>query len=391
MKEPFQNKETLFLIETARIYLGTAPPDDFSSRNFDDLNLSRLIDSGLRHGLLFLVYKTLKKHFQNETPPGFLETMGNKFLKNTARNLSLSASLIKLLNLFQQNNIEVIPFKGPVQAQLLYGDIGMRPFSDLDLLVKKADALAARSLLCENGFSQRAVIPENQTAYFLKKENFFQFADPDGKIDIDLHWELSGRYTNHSIYYPADNQSLREMTFLDQQILTLCPEDMLLHLCIHGSSHCWEKLEMIFSVARIVKDNTEIDWERIYRKSKNIGCRKMVFFGLLIAGHYFRIDLPEIFHPELKKNTFKKLLVYVTRKIDMSTRSFSEQLNWRFSPFHFRIRDNFPDALIYFFRLLFQPTIKEWELFSLPDRLLFLYYIIRPYRLLKEGIIKTYA
>ena len=301
----------------------------------------------------------------------------------------MGASLIKILNLLKQNNIDAISFKGPVQSELLYQDIGIRTFSDLDILVKKKDAVKARNLLIGQGFKTSVTIPDSQIKKYLKKENFFQMADKTGTINIDLHWEISGRYNLKPIYYPASDNTLLHTKLLGKETCTLSHEDMLIHLCIHGTSHCWEKLELICSVAKLTKSGHIDGWQKVLQKSSTLRCKKMVLLGMLLAESFFDTKLSSIIKSAIADDpSIKKLSNDIIKKLETNNMAFTECLSWRFSPLHFQVRESLIDGIKYFFRLFFQPTIREWEKYPLPDSLLFLYHVIRPCRLLKEGLKK---
>ena len=56
----------------------------------------------------------------------------------------------------------MIPLKGPALAEALYPDPGLRPFTDLDLLVRREDAARAVALLGEVGRSGVGAMPAPQ-------------------------------------------------------------------------------------------------------------------------------------------------------------------------------------------------------------------------------------
>jgi hypothetical protein len=56
---------------------------------------------------------------------------------------------------------------------------------------------------------------------------------------------------------------------------------------------------------------------------------------------------------------------------------------------HFLIRDNAADGLRYAARMFFTPTIREWIDYPLPLRWLFLYRVLRPWRIV-SGAIKAW-
>src|ERR1700687_496371 len=71
---------------------------------------------------------------------------------NQLRNRRLAGELLKILGGFAQNDVEVLAFKGPILAALAYGDLSMRAFTDLDILVRRADIARAALLLMSDGY-----------------------------------------------------------------------------------------------------------------------------------------------------------------------------------------------------------------------------------------------
>ncbi len=385
------NKEWEIVLCCAKRLTGNFSQKNFKGSISDQIDWPVVCDLARKHGLIGFLYSSLTENCKGLIPEFIFNQLKTIYFQNSARNLFLSSRLIKILNLLRQEKIAAVPFKGPVQSELVYHDIGVRTFSDLDILVKKENAAQARDLLMDQGFKPSVKIPESQIKNYLEKENFFQLIDASGSINIDLHWEISGRYNLVPIYYPAEKKLISTL-LLGEKIKTLNPEDMLIHLCIHGTSHCWDKLELICSVAKIATSGLISNWEPVIGNAETLRCKRMLLLGLLLARNYFDIDLAPVIRSAIDRDPcLEKLSNYILNKIRNTDVAFSESLSWRFSPIHFHIRDSFFDGTKYFFRLFFQPTIREWENYPLPDSLLLLYHILRPYRLIKEGLLKQHA
>ncbi len=390
MKKPMPDKEWTTVLSCCRGVSGNQQAGlPVMEKNTD---WQRVVSIAKKHGLINFVYLRLAENCRDLIPKEVLSQLKAIYFQNSTRNTYLGACLIRILNLLEQNNIKAIAFKGPVQAEMIYNDIGARVFSDLDILVKKENAVQARNLLLNQGFKTSVNIPESQTSHYLKKENFFQLADQARGINIDLHWEITGRYNLLPIYYPLSEQAIHHATLLGKDIRTLNYDDLLIYLCIHGTSHCWEKLELIYSVTKILTSGRISNWEDILKKAKELKCRRMVLLGLFLAEYFFNADLPDVIQSAIKEDKkMKNQTDYIIGKILDQNMAFTEGLSWRFSPFHFHVRDSGMDGVKYLLRLFFQPTIREWDKYPLPDSLLSLYYILRPYRLIKEGIGKQDA
>jgi len=70
----------------------------------------------------------------------------------SARNRALAAELGELLRLFEESGIRALPFKGPVLALDLFGDLALREFVDLDILVPAGEILRATDLIEARGY-----------------------------------------------------------------------------------------------------------------------------------------------------------------------------------------------------------------------------------------------
>jgi hypothetical protein len=91
------------------------------------------------------LYQSLNTTCPEAVPKANLAQLRNYFHANAQRNLFLTQELLKLLTLFKTNGISAIPYKGPVLAVAVYGNLALRQFGDLDILVHKRDVLRAKT------------------------------------------------------------------------------------------------------------------------------------------------------------------------------------------------------------------------------------------------------
>jgi len=120
------------------------------------INQQLLTNMALRHGILPLVYKIIKNLDSNHTESqsdslrsslnaehltlnAFLSKLKTQYMIIAQRNMLMSAELIRIMQLLEKNSIEALAFKGPALSQMAYGDITLRQYTDLDILVKKED------------------------------------------------------------------------------------------------------------------------------------------------------------------------------------------------------------------------------------------------------------
>ena len=108
------------------------------------------------------------------------ERLRRAFQETARRNLLLAGELLELLELFAGRGVRAIPFKGPVLAAALYGDLARREFFDLDLLIRLEDLGAAQEVLESRGYRLTSNLNWTQQAN-IRKWNFeLLFARDDG-------------------------------------------------------------------------------------------------------------------------------------------------------------------------------------------------------------------
>ena len=66
---------------------------------------------------------------------------------NLRRGLWFASELLRITHHLAKKEIRAIPYKGPVLAQSAYGDLALRHFSDLDLLISPRDFDQAKNAL----------------------------------------------------------------------------------------------------------------------------------------------------------------------------------------------------------------------------------------------------
>jgi hypothetical protein len=95
-----------------------------------------LFQGALKHGVFPSLYRRLADTCPEAAPPEFLAEMQRLYRLNARRNLRLTGELLKVLSLLESQDVVAIPLKGPVLAQMAYGDLALRQFHVLEFLVR---------------------------------------------------------------------------------------------------------------------------------------------------------------------------------------------------------------------------------------------------------------
>ena len=97
-----------------------------------------------------------------------------------------------ILGFLDSHGIPAVPYKGPALAVRLYGDLSLRGFSDLDIVIWERDALRARHLLIDRGYAPWWAETGELKRYLARAIRNAVFR-ADGKVHLDLHWRFTSR------------------------------------------------------------------------------------------------------------------------------------------------------------------------------------------------------
>jgi len=345
------------------------------------LDWEYLMKISVFHRVYPLLYRNIIKIVPDVPPEHILSQLKEKVMRNGAKNLFLVSQLTALLNMLKEHDIPVVVFKGPVLAEDVFGNIGLRSFSDLDLLISHDHIKRTVSLLEEKGFHQDIDLSPEQYEKLVDK-GYHAVLIKDGAI-VELHWEMTGRYFSKNIGIESLMPRVESVELAGIKVPTLGSEDLLLYLCIHGCRHYWFQLDAVCCVAELVKKRTALDWDLVFRLARELGALKMVCLGLLLARQLLELTLPDSVenvlsnYPKLEKNASG-----LAERIFSSTEFIESQMRYReYVTYHYTIMDKTADWLHYCLRPLLNPTHSDWLWLRLPASLSLLYYIVRPLRL----------
>ena len=343
-----------------------------------DWRLVQRIASG--QGVLPLVYDSLTRIGRDLVPHTEMAGLREAYRANALRNISLATELLKVLKLLASRDIAAIPFKGPVLAAQVYGDLSLRQFVDLDILVRREDVRKTEELLVAHGYRQRYELTPAQVRAHVKRTCEYTFFDRTEFIHLDVHWRFAADYFTARLD-PADAFARRQpFNFQGNSVPTLAAEDMLLYLCLHGTFHLWAKLNAVCDVARLIEVSQELDWWDLLQKAEAAGLRRTLLLGVTLARDFMATEVPmEIAEAADSDQVVAALRADIERKL--FTRGNDEPGFVETARLQLLAKDRFPDRIRYcFIRALF-PTVEDWQRVSLPDCLYFLYFLLRPLRL----------
>lgn len=375
--------EADLVLRCVRTELVEGDPDRIRAVLNRDLNGDRILKIAQRHGIVPLLSSALADLDTSEAT----ERLTIEHQTIAKRNLHLANQLCELLDLFDDNGIPAFPYKGPVLAEHLYGDVSRRQFRDLDLLIPKEHVREAKTLLESRGYRPRHDLSPAQEAAVLRSGYHYALANPRTGVQVELHWRL----TPTSIQGSLDLETLRasgdHVMLAGRPVPVPSPQVLLVVLAIHGTKHRWKRLKWLCDVAALLQTQ-EVDWHAALERARALGHRRAVVLAVVLANDLLDATLPAEIRTRARcDSTIEDLTTVVrTTLFDASAESPSE---WELVPFRVRAQERRADRLQSYARTLLLPGVTDFEAKSFPDALFALYYLYRPLRLAEQFCLRV--
>jgi hypothetical protein len=246
------------------------------------------------HGLVGVLYGRLERLPQAlAAPPAALAELRRFYLAQASLDLRRKHWLTEVLEALHARSLAVIALKGAYLAEAVYADSLDRPMVDIDLLVQLADLPGVAQALTDLGYQASKDFwldvelgVEHQLPSFMKS----------GATPVEVHWRLLDPDLPFPVDLPALWQRALPAQVAGQPVRCLCPEDLLLHLCLHAATqHRFrDGLRNVYDVAAtLVHFRDTLDWEALLQRAQEWQAGRALFLMFWLALELFAAPLPD--------------------------------------------------------------------------------------------------
>jgi len=342
-----------------------------------------LIVTAHQHRVLPLLYRSLERVAPDEVPELAIRRLRSAFHANATRNLFLTGELLQVIDIFRAHDIPCIPYKGPVLASLVYGDISLRQFADLDVIVPVKAVARARALLVARGYRPEKRMSEKELLDPIRTEKDITLFRDNG-IELEMHWGVTTDAHPIQISPQLLWKELGTHSIAGKSVQTLPYEVLLLIQCIHGATHGWERLGWLCDVAGIVRSQRGLNWDRAIEHATVLRGRRILFHGLALARDLLGAEPPANVLQAIQEDP---VLIPLSEQVKGWLLSESPVPPGEREQFFMRLREHPADKL----RVAFKQaksylalTSRDTESFRVPAFLTWMLYVLRPIRLACE-------
>ena len=208
--------------------------------------------------------------------------------------LQLEARLMQLLDILAPAGIDTIPLKGAGLAYTVYNAFTDRPMNDLDLLIRKDQAMEAWRLAQQQKWSWDA------KAFPLEKYEAHHHLPPlkdvsGSGVRVEIHTDMC--LPGHPFHYSADDvwATSRRIEAMGREFTVPSPQHQLLYCCLHFAwMHAMQdKAWLSFLDINAFSQMDDFDWDAFVDLARKSNAETVAYWTLRLARSLSNIRTPD--------------------------------------------------------------------------------------------------
>jgi hypothetical protein len=245
----------------------------------NDIDFGWIFECAAKNGVAPIVYETLRAF--DAVPAETIEKFRNAYLHSFRNNVLNSEEMLRVLRFLEKGEVEAIPLKGSLASEIIFGNPGLYPATDIDILVKTGDLKKAETIIAEAGYVKNEGLSDEDLLsshyhFVFRKDNYF----------LELHWNLAKRYFRIPPEFWWEESGAIDYTGIS--LKTLSPERYLMYAIFRLFDHGFRPLKFLVFISGLIrKYEKEIDWEKLLRLSGKYRMERLTVFTIKLVHDLF--------------------------------------------------------------------------------------------------------
>ena len=225
----------------------------------------------------------------------------------------------RIISLLKKDAIDVIVLKGMFMANTIYKSISLRPFSDVDLLIKKHDFNKIDKALMSEGYTK---IGKKYDKNDTTPMNSVVYVKPDiVNHYMHIHWHIvNSTWPLESV---ADRIDINKIwaravpvKFDKAKALSLSCEDLIIYLSFHAFTHSFDRLILLTDIAEVLKHyENEINWKVLFKRAEEFGVENILLYSLIMLSETLGVKVPQIgIYLKNEKSLLDRIYLHCAKK-----------------------------------------------------------------------------
>ncbi len=241
-----------------------------------------------------MLYSRLHQAGLLDRVPSMQQSLQLPVWRLTARNEQRTRELTSIARALHDAGIPLIPLKGACLDLWVYPRPGLRPMSDLDVLIPGADTARAAAVMLDMGYRCDKPLVEDVTV-LQEVHHLPAFTHPTRHTHVEVHGTLASAQRSfvqsETIWKHAQPAEINGVP-----VLRLCPEHLLMHVCWHGVLlHRLQDtgLRIVLDVAMILQRfEHSLDWDLLLDQTRGAPWERAVALGIWAAQALLNAPVP---------------------------------------------------------------------------------------------------
>lgn len=259
-----------------------------TQEDVDSDQVSIVIDRMILKGLGGLLYRNIDIFGDIELPLPILEKLKQSYYQCLVSNMKRMKCFETFHHHCSQNMIQVIPLKGTYTAEKLYGDMGLRNLSDVDLLYKASDFKTIDHILTSLQY-----VPKNHG--MVKEEHGHHHIYTSGAMMFEMHYHVHGDQYEYNINIDSFWEQASEQSLHGMAVKCLSNEHLFIHTVHHLHHHltagCYSMSGFTDVYLMLTSNKFLLDYSLLRTDADRFSCTDAINEILGIIEKYFNLQL----------------------------------------------------------------------------------------------------
>ena len=270
------------------------------------VNWDEFFSDAVDEGVICLVNRHLQ-NYPEYVPASVRKSMQDQYFLLLMRNLRLYHKLRPVFEAINDSGIDAAVIKGLRLAGKIYSNVGLRPFVDIDLMVRLGDWSKIVDILKSQGFSGdfaalKKIQGSGQPLYWT-----FRPALKKDDMEMELHFNFPGLLTEFGMEDDLwRNTQVRSAEGIEFKILS--DEYELCMLCLHVAQHSYSRLIWMTDIAELASVET-LDWQKVLEICRHEKIHAPVYYGLYLMNVLWPGTIGEDVLRRFKVTSFERWLL----------------------------------------------------------------------------------
>lgn len=246
----------------------------------------KVFEAAERHGVSGLLYNLLREIGDADieeirriiVPRQMIAQLWNEHLDQTLNEILLA---------FADRKVQVVPLKGPVLSERLYGTIHARRSTDIDLLIRESALPIAIDAMEAMGYRRESGASLDYHRAFHHHLCLTHVRRPP----LELHFRL---FTGFGVTVPSERFLDTSRPYQRPNNRASCSllriDDELLYLCVHAAGHLCDRLAWLFDITSMIDRNPSLQWPMLFEQAHSLELATAFSFALSTTDATFGIE-----------------------------------------------------------------------------------------------------